>query len=91
MYEKNERTEIKAVPAENERVTMIEKVNKINCRTEEAVGWCEKIGCTLFGMALEVENANTVPNCMEDEISQILSKLDKLNGMLCVISERIGA
>ena len=91
MYEKNERTEIKAVPAEIERVTMIEVVNKINCRTEAAIGSCEKIGCTLFGMALEEKNADTVPNCVEDEISQILFKLDKLNGMLCVISERIGA
>lgn len=91
MYEKNERTEIKAVPMDIAKVTMIEGVNKINCRTEEAIGWSEKIGCTLFGMALEVENANTVPNCVEDEIAQILGKLDKLNGMLCEISERIGA
>lgn len=91
MYEKNERTEIAQAPVETERVTMIEVVNKINCRTEDAIVCCEKIGCTLFGMDLEEKNADTVPKCVEDEISQILFKLDKLNGMLCVISERIGA
>lgn len=91
MYEKNERTEIVQGSVETARVTMIEAVNKINCRTAEAIGWSEKIGCTLFGMALEVENADTVPKCVEDEISQILYRLDKLNRMLSEISERIGA
>lgn len=91
MYEKNERTEIVQGPVEPARVTMIEAVNKINCRTEEAIGCCDKIGCTLFGWVLEDKNADTVPKCVEDEISQILSKLDKLNGMLCMISECIGA
>lgn len=86
MYEKNEMQG----SVEKLKTTMIEAVNKINSRTEEAIGCCEKIGCTLFGMALEEKNANTVPNCVEDEISQILFKLDKLNVMLCVISERIG-
>jgi hypothetical protein len=91
MYEKNERTETVQAPVETARVTMIETVNKINCRTEEAIGLCEKIGCTLFGKTLEEKNADAVPNCVEDEISQILFKLGTLNGMLVEISERIGA
>lgn len=91
MYEKNERTEIAQAPVETERVTMIEVVNKINCRTEEAIGWSEKIGCTLFGKTLEEKNAEAVPNCVEDEITQILFKLERLCGMLGEISEHIGA
>ena len=72
-------------------MSMIEAVNKINCRAEEAVGWGEKIGAVLFGFRVDEKNAEGVPQCVDEEIAQILGRLDKLNRMLCAISENIGA